>query len=260
MFKGRFVDRCGLITAAGSGMGRAGALRLADEGAAVAVVDLDLNAAKEVADQINRSGGRAIPIEADLRDLDQASKIIEKAVAELGKIDFIWNHVGHPGPSRVENMDRDLFDLALDLNLRSVMATTEAAIPVLREGRGASILFTSSTAGLIGSRHSPPYSAMKHAVVGLAKALALQLTDDNIRVNSICPGAIETPMFTKFGSRPDQPKRTEEEIRTNAISNIPMARLGAPEEVAAAAAFLLSDDASYVTGVALPVDGGFVAK
>lgn len=256
----RFENCFGLITAAASGMGRAGALRLADEGAAVAVVDRDGQAAADVVAEIKSRGGTAIAIEADLRDLDKAAHIVRETVRVFGKIDFVWNHLGHPGPGRVEGMDRAVFELALDLNLRSVMATTEAAIPELRKSGGGSILFTSSSAGLIGSRYSPPYSAMKHAVVGFAKALSLQVACDNIRVNSVCPGSIETPMFSEFGSRPDQPSRTEEEIRKSTVANIPLERLGQPEEVAAAAAFLLSRDASFVTGVALPVDGGFVAK
>ena len=256
----RFDNCYGIITAAASGMGRAGALRLAQEGASVAVVDRDGEAAKNVAAEIVRRGGEAIAIQADLRDLDRAAQIVAETVDKFGKINFVWNHLGHPGPGKVEGMDRGMFELALDLNLRSVMATTEAAIPELRKSGGGSILFTSSSAGLIGSRYSPPYSAMKHAVVGFSKALALQLASDNIRVNSVCPGSIDTPMFSAFGSRPDQPLRSEEEIRKSTIANIPLARLGQPEEVAAAAAFLLSSDASFVTGVALPVDGGFVAK
>lgn len=256
----RFENRFGLVTAAASGMGRAGVLRLAREGAGVAVVDRDGAAARRVAEEVAAGGGRAIALEADLRDLDRAAGVVADAVAAFGRLDFVWNHLGHPGPSKVEGMDRALFELALDLNLRSVIATTEAAIPELRQAGGGALLFTSSSAGLIGSRYSPPYSAMKHAVVGLAKALALQLAPDGIRSNVVCPGSVDTPMFAAFGSRPDQPPRGEEEIRKSTIVNIPMERLGRPEEVAAAAAFLLSDDASYVTGVALPVDGGFVAK
>ena len=203
---------------------------------------------------------RAVAIAADLRDVDRAKAIVGEAVEALGKLDFVWNHLGHPGPGKVEGMSQADFDLAIDLNLRSVMATTEMAIPELRKVSGGAILFTSSTGGLIGSRYSPVYSAVKHAVVGFSKALALRLAPEGIRVNALCPGPIDTPMFVQFGSRPDQPQRSREDVEAGTVAIVPMRRLGKPEEVAAAAAFLLSDEASYITGTALPVDGGFTAQ
>jgi NAD(P)-dependent dehydrogenase (short-subunit alcohol dehydrogenase family) len=256
----RFDGKAGLVTAGASGMGRAGALRLASEGGAVAVVDRDGEAATGVATEIRAAGGKAAVIVADLRDLAAAAGIVGEAVREFGRLDFVWNHVGHPGPGKVEGMDAKLFELALDLNLRSVIATTQAALPELRKTDGGALLYTASSAGLVGSRYSPTYSALKHAIVGWTKALALKMAPENIRANVICPGPIDTPMFTAFGARPDQPSRTPEEIRGSTEAIVPMRRLGQPEEVAAAAAFLLSEDASFVTGVALPVDGGFVAQ
>ncbi|MCF8483407.1 MAG: SDR family oxidoreductase [Rhodospirillum sp.] len=257
---GRLSGKAGLITAAASGMGRAGALRFAAEGAAVAVVDRDGEAAETVVSEIKAMGGQAVAIAADLRDVDRAKAIVGEAAAAFGKLDFVWNHLGHPGPGKVEGMAQEDFDLAIDLNMRSVIATTEMAIPELRKVTGGAILFTSSTGGLIGSRYSPIYSAVKHAVVGFSKALALRLASDGIRVNTVCPGPIDTPMFVQFGSRPDQPQRAREEVEASTLTVVPMKRLGRPEEVAAAACFLSSDDASYITGAALPVDGGFTAQ
>lgn len=256
----RFENKVGLITAAASGMGRAGAIRLAAEGGRIAVVDRDEGAARAVVDEITANRGKAVAIVADLRDMQRAHDIVGECVSAFGQLDFVWNHLGHPGPSKVEGMDQELFELALDLNMRSVIATTQAALPELRKSENAALLYTSSTAGLIGSRYSPAYSLMKHGIVGWVKALAQQVADSGIRVNAICPGSIDTPMFTAFGARPDQPPRTPEEIVNSTIANIPMKRLGTPEEVAGAASFLLSDDAGYVTGVALAVDGGFTAK
>ena len=255
----RFTGKAGLITAAASGMGRAGALRLASEGAKVAVIDRDGEAANAVVAEIEAAGGVAIAIVADLSDIDQAGAIASKAADAFGRLDFAWNHVGHPGPSKVEGMDPELFELALNLNLRSVIATTQDALPHLRKTTGV-LLYTSSSGGLVGSRYSPAYSAMKHAVVGWTKAIALKIAAEGMRANVICPGPIDTPMFTAFGARPDQAPRTDAEIRSSTEAIVPMKRLGRAEEVAAAAAFLLSSDASFITGTALPVDGGFVAQ
>ena len=256
----RLRDKVGLVTAAGSGMGRAGAIRFAAEGAAVAVADRDGAAAEAVVKEIVDHGGQGIAIAADLRDHADARRVVADTLARFGRLNFVWNHIGHPGPGRVEGLDQNDFDLAVDLNLRSVIITTEAAIPELRKQGGGAILYTSSTAGLVGSRYSPVYSAMKHGVIGFAKALALRLAEDNIRANVVCPGPIETPMFVVFGSRPDQEQKHLDEVIQNARGVVPMKRLGQPEEVANAALFLISDEASFITGAALPVDGGVVAR
>lgn len=255
----RLKGRVGIVTAAASGMGKAGAIRFASEGATVAVVDRDFDGAQQVVQEIRSSGGKASAIGVDLSSVDDSKRIVTDAVAAFGKLDFVWNHLGHPGPGKVEGMSQTAFDVAVDLNLRSVFATTEAAIPEIRKAGGGSILFTSSTAGLVGSRFSPVYAAMKHGVVGYMKALALRLAPEGIRVNAVCPGPIETPMFGVFGSRPDQPQRSLEDVREGAIRIVPLGRIGKPEEVANAALFLISDEASFVTGVAMPVDGGFSA-
>lgn len=256
----RMRNKVGLVTAAGSGMGRAGALRFAAEGAAVAVADRDAAAAEAVAGAIRAAGGRAVALACDLREEPAARAVVADTLAAFGGLDFVWNHLGHPGPGRVEGLAQADFDLAVDLNLRSVIVTTEEAIPALRARGGGALLYTASTAGLVGSRYSPVYAAMKHGVVGFAKALALRYAEEGIRVNVVCPGPIETPMFHVFGSRPDMARRSLEDVTANAVSTVPMKRLGQPEEVANAALFLLSDEASFITGVALPIDGGAVAR
>ena len=258
----RLDGRIGMVTAAGSGMGRAGALRFAREGASVGVVDVNAEAVERVVTEIVEAGGRATGIVADLRQDDDARRIIDETADVFGGLDFVWNHVGHPGPAAVEGVDWAAYELAMDLNVRSVIVTTEAAIPRLRERGGGALLFTASVSGLVGSRMSPIYSAAKFGVNGFMKALALRLAPDNIRVNSICPGPIDTPMLRVFVKRPDQPGTEDldvEELIHRRQDRVPMGRPGKPEEIANAALFLLSDEASFVTGVALPVDGGATA-
>ncbi len=258
----RLEGKIGMVTAAGSGMGRAGALRFAREGAAVGVVDLNPEAVEDVVTEIVSAGGRATGIVADLRQDDEARRIVEETKSAFGGLDFVWNHVGHPGPAAVEGVKWEDYALAMDLNVRSVIVTTEAAIPEMRARGGGALLFTSSVSGLVGSRNSPIYSAAKFGVNGFMKALAIRLAPDNIRVNSICPGPIDTPMLRVFVKRPDQAGTENidvEELIHSRQSRVPMGRPGKPEEIANAALFLLSNEASYVTGVAFPVDGGATA-
>jgi NAD(P)-dependent dehydrogenase (short-subunit alcohol dehydrogenase family) len=244
-------------------MGRAGAVPFAREGAQIAVVDVDASGVKRVVDEVSAAGGTAHGLVADLTKDDDARRIVWDTVGRFRGLDFVWNHVGHPGPAAVEGVDMAAFDLAITLNLRTVLLTTEAAIPEIRARGGGSLLFTASTSGLVGSGYSPVYSMCKFGVVGFMKSLALRLARDNIRVNAICPGPIDTPMLRVFVARPDQKSTAgmdpEELVNKRAHGSVPLGRTGRPEEIANAALFLLSDEASFVTGAALPVDGGVTA-
>src|SRR6266496_82967 len=157
----RLENKIGIVTAAASGMGRAGALRFAREGAAVGVVDIDRAGVEAVVAEIAAAGGRAHPIVADLTNDKDSRRIVQETAKTFGGLDFIWNHVGHPGPAAVEGIDMSTFDLAINLNLRTVLITTEAAIPEMRARGGGSLLFTASTSGLQGSGFSPVYSMCK---------------------------------------------------------------------------------------------------
>ncbi len=243
-------------------MGRAGAFRFAREGAAIGVVDIDADGVASVVNAIEAEGGRALGIVADLRNDDDARRIVREAANAFGGLDFVWNHVGHPGPASVEGIDLRDFELAVDLNLRTVLVTTEIAIPELRARGGGALLYTASTSGLVGSSFSPVYSAMKHAVVGFVKALGKRLGPENIRVNAICPGPIDTPMLREFVARPDQQSTIgmdKEELVVKRGGQNPLGRVGQPEEIANAALFLVSDEASFVTATTLAVDGGATA-
>lgn len=258
----RMKDKVGLVTAAASGMGRGGALRFAREGAAVGVADIDGAGVAAVVEEIRAAGGRAIPLVGDLRADDFARDVVTQTANAFGGLDFVWNHVGHPGPAAVEGVDMQAFELAVDLNLRTVLVTTEAAIPHLRARGGGALLFTASTSGLHGSAWSPVYSAMKFGVVGFVRSLAKRLAPERIRVNAVCPGNTDTPMLRVFVARPDQAATQGNDVEAlvrNVGAANPMRRSAQPEEIANAALFLLSDEASFVTGAALPVDGGMTA-
>jgi NAD(P)-dependent dehydrogenase (short-subunit alcohol dehydrogenase family) len=258
----RLENKIGIVSAAASGMGRAGALRFAREGAAIGVVDIDQAGVEAVADEITAAGGRALGLVGDLRDDEFARAIVRRTASAFGGLDFVWNHVGHPGPASVEGIDMADFDIAIGLNLRTVLLTTEAAIPELRARGGGALLYTASTSGLVGSAFSPVYSMAKFGVVGFVCSLAKRLAPEKIRVNAICPGPIDTPMLRVFVARPDQQRTAGEDkealVQMRGRQN-PMGRTGKPEEIANAALFLISDEASFVSGAALPVDGAATA-
>jgi NAD(P)-dependent dehydrogenase (short-subunit alcohol dehydrogenase family) len=255
-------DKIGIVSAAGSGMGRAGAIRFAAEGASVAVVDLNPDAVSAVVDTITKAGGKAIGLAGDLTDENFARSIVHDTTKAFGALDFVWNHVGSPGPASIEGLDWKDYDFTMQLNVKSVLITTEQALPALRARGGGSILFTASTSGLVGSQFSPVYNVAKFGIVGMVRGLSKRYAKEKIRVNAICPGPINTPMLRVFVARPDSQMpagETPESLVWKRAAQTPMGRPGEPEEIANAALFLLSDEASFVTGVALAVDGGATA-
>ncbi|PZP94636.1 MAG: 2,5-dichloro-2,5-cyclohexadiene-1,4-diol dehydrogenase [Variovorax paradoxus] len=255
----RLKNKRAIVTAAGSGMGRAGCILFAREGAAVVIVDIDEAGARGTAEAVKAAGGTAHVIVADLLKADECQRIVHDGAKRLGGLDLLWNHAGMPGPAEVEGVDLDAYERAMSLNVRSGFLSTGAAVKYMRAAGGGSILFTASVAGLVGSMMAPVYSGAKFGVVGLAMSLAQRYAPDKIRVNALCPGLTDTPMLPQFVNRNNDPSVQEENTRKlNAA--IPMGRPGRPEELAHAALWLLSDDASYVTGIALPVDGGYVCR
>jgi len=254
----RLKGRIALVTAGGSGMGRASCRRFAAEGAHVIVSDLDADAAKQTLALIEADGGSGEAHQLDVADRAAVTALAEHVRCTHGVLHVLYNHAGIPGASGID-IDESAFDLAIDVNLKGAFFLTAACEDVLRAADGhASVIFTASVSGIVGSPLSPLYSMTKGGIVLLMKSLALRFGPAGIRVNAICPGPIATPMLPQFFGRDSGADVSD--VIENFTVNVPLGRRGEPEEIAAAAAFLASDDASFVTGVALPVDGGYLAR
>jgi NAD(P)-dependent dehydrogenase (short-subunit alcohol dehydrogenase family) len=254
----RLQDRVAVITAAGSGMGRAGAMRMASEGATVVVADLDGAAAEGVCKEIADAGGTAVPFAVDVSDLGRLKELFEFVDREFGVLHILYNHAGIPGPTGID-IPVEEFELTVAINQRSAFYGTAYSVPLLQRADGkGSIIFTASVSGVVGSPLSPLYSMTKGSLVTFAKALALSLAPD-IRVNVIAPGPVDTPMLPTFFGR-DPNVDIDARMQGFLDTSVPLGRKCQPEEIAEAALFLASDASSFVTGMVLPVDGGYLAR
>jgi NAD(P)-dependent dehydrogenase (short-subunit alcohol dehydrogenase family) len=254
--------RVALITGAGSGMGRATAVLFAAEGAHVVVDDIRSEAADETVRMIHESGGSATAAYADGTDVGQVTAMIDRIERDLGRLDVVYCHVGMPGAAGMAITEQDWAE-SVDTNMKSAFFVASRALPLLKRAGGkGSVIFTASATGLVGSPYSPLYSMAKGGVVMLAKALAVHAAADGVRANAICPGPIDTPMLPRFFGREGTAGESglDDELRAFLAGSVPMGRAGLPEEIASVALFLASDDSSFVTGVALPVDGGITAR
>ena len=250
-------DKVALITAGASGMGRAGAERFAAEGAHVIVVDFNEANASETVEGIQAAGGSATAEICDVRDLGALKALAERVEQEHGALHVLYNNVGIPGAAGLE-LTQEEWDIGLEVNARASFFLSGYLTNVLKAAQGASVIFTSSTSGLIGSPFSPMYSFTKGGIIALVRSMALAWAADGIRVNAIAPGSVETPGLPAF-FRTDDPEEIESRKKAF-FATIPMGRASQPEEIAGVALFLASDLSSYVTGVTIPVDGGVTAK
>lgn len=255
----RLANKLAVITAAASGMGRAGVELFLREGAKVCAVDVNVEALEKLTADMKAKGHQIATVTADLSKPEQMRSSIHDSARALGGIDILWAHAGIPGPGGIENLDLDAYDQAIALNVTSAALAAGEVIGYMRKRGAGSIVFTSSVSGLVGSMFSPIYSTAKFAVVGLTKSLAQRFAPENVRVNVVCPGLADTPMKIGFTGRSGDPKEAEEN-QARMMAAVPMGRLCKAEEAAHAVLWLASDDASFVTGVALPVDGGFTAR
>jgi 2-hydroxycyclohexanecarboxyl-CoA dehydrogenase len=244
----RLEDRTALVTGGASGIGAATCRRLAAEGARVAVTDMNLEGAQQVADEVSGAA-----YELDVRSDESIQAAVTAAEADLGPIDALINNAGYDEWAFFTNTDPELWDRVLAVNLRGVIAVTHAVLPGMQERRRGRIVNTASEAGRVGSSGSAIYSAAKAGVIGFTKAIAIENGRYGITSNAVAPGPIETPLLM---GAPDAMGDLGKRLVENMVGSTNLRRLGQPDEVAAAIAFLASDDASYITGQALGVSGG----
>ncbi|WP_335976818.1 SDR family NAD(P)-dependent oxidoreductase [Streptomyces sp. CA2R106] len=238
--------KVGLVTGAGSGIGRATAIELARCGASVAVLDIDENTAAETAEMIAAEGGTAFAASVDIADEDSVRAAVERTTAAFGGLDFAVNNAGMSSHQKLDRTSLAEFERVVRVNLAGTFLCMKYELPAL--GGGGSVVNIASNGGLYAIPQATAYVAAKHGIVGLTKVAAVDYANEGIRVNAVCPGPTRTPGFEQFAGETDMIARQE------AIT--PLGRLATPDEVAAAAVWLCSDAASYVTGIALSVDGG----
>lgn len=246
--------KAGLVTGAGSGIGRAGALRFAAEGAMVAVADVNADGGNETVRMITEAGGEAFFVKVDVSDEEQVEAMVAAVVDKWGRLDWAFNNAGFgPPEAPVADQEKEKWESTLAVDLIGVMLCMKYEIPEMLKAGGGSIVNTASTAGQFGVPYLSPYVSAKWGVNGLTKTAAIEYAAQGIRVNSICPGMTTTPAVEGWAAAaPESFKRVTE--------GIPMKRAGRPEEQAAAAVWLASNEASYVTGINLAVDGAFTAS
>ncbi|MBA7633117.1 Dihydroanticapsin 7-dehydrogenase [subsurface metagenome] len=249
-----------VITGSTSGIGRAGAIAFAREGASVVISGRNKERGQKVTSLIKEQGGQAHFVPTDMLAMADIEQLVKAAVDTFGRLDIFWHNAGIVGPDDVENISQETYDKMMATHLKAGVFGVKFALPQMRKAGGGAILFTSSVAGLKQSGYSLTYSLAKSGLVMLTRKLAVDLAKDNIRVNCLCPGRVRT------GMRPDISQEraralgiTAEEWEKRDRKRIPLGRFITEEEVADAALFLVSDRASAITGVALPVDGGFLA-
>src|SRR6266849_6700567 len=252
---GMLDGKVALVTGGGGGIGRATALAMVREGARVAVADFDAAAARDTVAQINDAGGQAITLTGDVTRAEDVQAMVQDSVTAFGRLDCAFNNAGIAGyqidsvGQKTADWPEEAFDRLIAVNLKGVWLCMKTEIPLRLRAGGGAIVNTASIAGLVGLQTSSAYVAAKHGVIGLTKTAALEYADAKIRVNAVCTGFIQTAMAE------DTMKRRGEAI----IAQIPFGRMGQPGEIAEMVVWLLSERASYATGGAYNVDGGWMA-
>ncbi len=248
----KLAGKVALITGAGAGMGRAASLLFAREGAAIAAVDANEAAANEIARQIAAQGGQSVGVRADVSNEGDAEAMVAAAIARFGHLDIVYNNAGIEGEAAfLAQFSGEAFDRVIAVNLKGVFLGMKAALPHMVH-RGGSIINTASMAATVAQKGGAAYCASKAGVVALTRVAALEYARYNIRVNCICPGAVDTPMLGRLAQRHGA---TPDQVFAGTAA---LGRAAAPEEIARVALFLASDDSSYATGSAFQIDGGMM--
>ncbi|MEO8667970.1 MAG: glucose 1-dehydrogenase [Bauldia sp.] len=249
---GRFGGKTVLVTGAGSGIGRAAATLFAAEGGRMVLVDRNEADASATAAAVERAGGEAIVIEADVTRSADCKAMVERAVAAFGRLDVAFNNAGIGGSGFPLAEEEEIaFDEVISVNLKGVFLSMKHEIPAMAKTGGGAIVNTASVAGLIGEPGISSYAASKHGVVGLTRTAALDHIKEGVRINAICPGATRTPLLEKWFQDPS--------VEAFVMSRHPIGRIADPAEIARVAVFLASDEASFVVGQAWAIDGGLSA-
>ena len=248
----RVSGKVALISGGSRGIGAATAKLLAGEGAAVVIGDVLEEEGVRTAAEISEAGGQATFVPLDVTKEEDWARAVETAIGKYGKLDVVVNNAGISGRTTVEDTTEEIWDQVMAVNAKGVFLGTKAAIGAMRKSGGGSIINISSIYGLIGSETSTAYHSSKGAVRLLTKSAAVQYAKEGIRVNSVHPGFVDSPMTARFHAEP--------EVRAARVDRTPLGRLGLPEDIAAGILYLASDESSFVTGSELVIDGGFTAQ
>jgi 2-keto-3-deoxy-L-fuconate dehydrogenase len=248
-------NRVAVITGAGSGIGRAMALQFAREGARIVAADLNPDAADETTQMVGGAGGVCEAFAVDAKEPDQVRAMIERANALYGQIDILCNNAGIGSTTDVVECEPDEWDRVMTVNVKSVYLGCKYAIPHMIARGGGVIINTASVAGMVGIVKRASYCASKGAVIALTRQVAIEYVRHNIRVNCLCPGTVDSPWVGRLLDQADDRAAARQALEARQ----PMGRLGTPPEVAAAALYLASDDAAFITGTGLVIDGGWTA-
>jgi 3-oxoacyl-[acyl-carrier protein] reductase len=244
----RLQDRTAIITGGGRGIGRTTALLFAQEGANIVIADVDESSGREAVEAIEDEGGNAIFVATNVVDADETRALAESAIEAFGQIDILVNNAGITRDATLKKMDEEAFDLVVDVNLKGVFNCTKAVLPYLKKSAHGRILNAASVVGLYGNFGQTNYVASKSGVIGMTKTWARELGRKGITVNAVAPGFVDTPMVETV---PDK-------VMAMLKEKTPLQRLGRPEDIANAYRFLASDEAAFITGTVLSVDGGLV--